>query len=152
MLFRSIVKFSKEKDGLLEMEDFARFETRLEEPAAIRLGDTELYKTGFWSQGPAEQQTLAILWQFDLAKIGFGTPDYCHLLIEAMKLAYADREQYYGDTARIKVPADVLLSHDYAKQRAALIDMKKASLELRPGDAWRKAALLPEAEKLTPKD
>ena len=144
-----IVKFSKARDGLLERGDLAAFETRIEVPACLKLGDTELFKTGFWSQGPAELQTLALMWQFDLQKIGFGTPDYCHLLIEAMKLAYADREQYYGDT---KVPGEVLLSDSYTKARAKLIDMKVANRELRPGDAWRKVALLPESEKLTPKD
>jgi len=147
-----IAKFSKAHDGFLAREDLAAFETKIETPASVRLGDTELFKTGFWSQGPAELQTLALMWQFDLQKIGFGTPDYCHLLVEAMKLAYADREQYYGDPAFAKVPAEVLLSPEYAKKRAALIDMRRASLELRPGDAWKNAALLPEGEKLTPKD
>jgi len=147
-----IAKFSREKDGFLAREDLAAFETKIEAPASLRLGDTELFKTGFWSQGPAELQTLALMWQFDLKAIGFGTPDYCHLLVEAMKLAYADREQYYGDPAFAKVPADALLSAQYTKKRAALIDMQRASLELRPGDAWKGAALLPESEKLTPKD
>jgi gamma-glutamyltranspeptidase/glutathione hydrolase len=147
-----IAKFSREKDGFLAREDLAAFETKIEAPASLRLGDTELFKTGFWSQGPAELQTLALMWQFDLKAIGFGTPDYCHLLVEAMKLAYADREQYYGDPAFAKVPADALLSAQYANKRAALIDMQRASLELRPGDAWKGAALLPEGEKLTPKD
>ena len=147
-----IASFSRAQDGFLAREDLAAFETKIEAPASLRLGDTELFKTGFWSQGPAELQTLALMWQFDLQKIGFGTPDYCHLLVEAMKLAYADREQYYGDPAMTKVPSEVLLSADYAKQRAALIDMRRASRELRPGDAWRNAALLAEGEKLTPKD
>ena len=147
-----IAKFSRAQDGFLAREDLAAFETRIEEPASLRLGDTELFKTGFWSQGPAELQTLALMWQFDLRKIGFGTPDYCHLLVEAMKLAYADREQYYGDPACVQVPAAALLSGEYTKQRAALIDMRRASLELRPGDAWKNAALLPEEQKLTPKD
>jgi gamma-glutamyltranspeptidase/glutathione hydrolase len=147
-----IARYSKEKDGLLAREDLAAFETRIEAPASVRLGDTELFKTGFWSQGPAELQTLALMWQFDLEKIGFGTPDYCHLLVEAMKLAYADREQYYGDPSRSMVPAEILLSPEYTRQRAALIDMRHASRELRPGDARRNAALLPEDEKLTPKD
>lgn len=147
-----IAKFSRERDGLLAREDLAAFETKIEEPASLRLGDTELFKTGFWSQGPAELQALALMWQFDLAKIGFGTPDYCHLLIEAMKLAYADREQYYGDPSQALVPAEVLLSDEYTKRRAALIDMRHASRELRPGDARRNAALLPQDERLTPKD
>jgi gamma-glutamyltranspeptidase/glutathione hydrolase len=144
-----IVKFSKARDGLLELPDFAAFETRIETPASMKLGDTELFKTGFWSQGPAELQTLALMWQFDLKKIGFGTPDYCHLLIEAMKLAYADREQYYGDT---KVPGEVLLSDSYAKVRAKLIDMKRSSLDLRPGDAWSGKAILEKEKRFTPKD
>jgi gamma-glutamyltranspeptidase/glutathione hydrolase len=147
-----IDKFSRERDGFLARGDLAAFETKLEEPASLRLGDTELFKTGFWSQGPAELQTLALMWQFDLQKIGFGTPDYCHLLIEAMKLAYADREQYYGDPEHTLVPADILLSEDYTRRRAALIDMRRASLDLRPGDARRNAALLPEDERLVPKD
>ena len=149
---REIAKYSKERDGLLAYEDLAAFETRIEAPESLKLGDTELFKTGFWSQGPAELQTLAIMWRFDLKKIGFGTPDYCHLLIEAMKLAYADREQYYGDPEMTKVPGEVLLSDLYSTQRAKLIDMKNASTQLRPGDARRNAALLPEGEKLTPKD
>ncbi len=147
-----IARFSKAHDGLLAREDLAAFETLIEAPVSLRLGDTELFKTGFWSQGPAELQTLALMQQFDLKRIGFGTPDYCHLLVEAMKLAYADREQYYGDPALAKVPADVLLSAEYAKRRAALIDMQRASLELRPGDAWKNSALLPAQHRLAPKD
>ena len=92
-----IVKFSDARDGLLEREDFARFETRIEEPARLRFGDTELYKCGFWTQGPAELQTIALMSRFDLKAMGPASADYCHLLIEAMKLAFADREQYYGD-------------------------------------------------------
>jgi gamma-glutamyltranspeptidase/glutathione hydrolase len=147
-----IAKFSKAKDGFLTREDLAAFETRIEQPASLRFGDTELFKTGFWTQGPAELQTLALMGRFDLKKIGFGTPDYCHLLVEAMKLAYADREQYYGDPAHAKVPAEVLLSPAYTKMRAGLIDLQRANPELRPGDAWNNAALLPEGDKLTPKD
>ena len=146
---KEICRFSKEREGLLEREDFAAFQTKIEEPARLRLGDTELFKTGFWTQGPAELQTLALLWQFDLKKIGFGTADYCHLLIEAMKLAYADREQYYGDT---KVPADVLLSESYTRARAKLIDMNKSNRELRPGNAWDNTPLLPKEKQFVPKD
>ncbi|MDA1117588.1 MAG: gamma-glutamyltransferase, partial [Proteobacteria bacterium] len=107
-----IAKFSKARDGLLAREDLAAFETKIEAPVSLRVGSTELFKTGFWSQGPAELQTLALMQQFDLKSIGFGTPDYCHLLIEAMKLAYADREQYYGDPAMARVPGETLLGAD----------------------------------------
>jgi gamma-glutamyltranspeptidase/glutathione hydrolase len=146
---KEIAKYSRAHDGLLAYDDLKSFRTKIEKPVSLKLGDTELFKTGFWSQGPAELQALALMWQFDLKRIGFGSADYCHLLIEAMKLAYADREQYYGDT---KVPSEVLLSDSYVLKRKGLIDMKRASRELRPGDAWKNAALLPEDQKLTPKD
>jgi gamma-glutamyltranspeptidase/glutathione hydrolase len=88
------------------------------------------------------------MWPY-LKDVAPGSADYCHLLIEAMKLAFADREQYYGDT---KVPAEVLLSEQYSASRRKLIDMEKSSRDLRPGDARRNAPLLPEDERFTPKD
>lgn len=146
-----IEKFSRERDGFLAREDLERFETRIEEPARLRFRDTELFKCGFWTQGPAELQTIALMSRFDLGAMEPGGADYCHLLIEATKLAFADREQYYGDPAQALVPAEVLLSADYTARRAALIDLRRASLQLRPGDARRNAALLPEDERFTPK-
>ncbi len=146
-----IARFSRDHDGLLAREDLERFETRIEEPARLRFGATELFKCGFWTQGPAELQTVALMSHFDLKTMGPGSADYCHLLIEAMKLAFADREQYYGDPAQALVPGEVLLSEDYTTRRAALIDLRRSNLELRPGDAQRNAALLPADERFTPK-
>jgi gamma-glutamyltranspeptidase / glutathione hydrolase len=147
-----IAKFSKERDGFLARKDLESFQTRLEEPVSLRFGDFVLYKCGFWTQGPAELQTLALMERFDLKAMSPGSADYCHLLIEAMKLAFADREQYYGDPQQALVPDEVLLSESYTSQRAKLIDMRKSSRELRPGDARRNAPLLPEDERFTPKD
>ena len=144
-----IAKYSKEHDGLLAREDLERFETRIEEPVSLRFGEFELFKCGFWTQGPAELQTIALLSRFDLKAMGPTSADYCHLLIEAMKLAFADREQYYGDAM---VPGEILLSDPYTDLRAELIDLRKSNKELRPGDARRNAALLPEDEILAPKD
>ena len=146
-----IVKFVKERDGLLARADLEAFETRIEAPVSLRFGDVELFKCGFWTQGPAELQTLALMWP-QLKDMQPGSADYCHLLIEAMKLAFADREQYYGDPSRVLVPGDVLLSEGYTRERAKLIDPRKSSRDLRPGDARRNAALLPEDERFTPKD
>jgi len=146
-----IARFSRDHDGLLAREDLERFETRIEEPARLRFGATELFKCGFWTQGPAELQTVALMSHFDLKTMGPGSADYCHLLIEAMKLAFADREQYYGDPAQALVPGEVLLSEEYTNRRAALIDLRRSNLELRPGDAQRNAALLPADERFTPK-
>jgi gamma-glutamyltranspeptidase/glutathione hydrolase len=145
-----IAKFSRERDGLLEASDLAEFQTRIEKPASLQFGEATVYKCGFWSQGPAMLQALAILKFFDLKKMKFDSADYLHLLIEATKLAFADREQYYGDPSQVMIPAEVLLSEKYAKDRSGLIDMQKASGELRPGDAWRNAALLPADERFTP--
>ncbi|HEX6690809.1 MAG TPA: gamma-glutamyltransferase [Burkholderiales bacterium] len=144
-----IAKYSKERDGLLARGDLERFETRLEQPVSLRFGDFELFKCGYWTQGPAELQTIALMARHDLKAMGHTSADYAHLLVEAMKLAFADREQYYGDTM---VPSEILLSENYSEMRNELIDMRRSSKELRPGDARRNAALLPEDEILTPKD
>jgi gamma-glutamyltranspeptidase/glutathione hydrolase len=145
-----IVRFSRERDGLLERADLENFQTRVEEPVSLRFGEATIYKCGFWSQGPAMLQALAIMRRFELRAMGPGSADYLHLLIEATKLAFADREQYYGDPAKVMIPAEVLLSEAYSTQRSSLIDMRKASDELRPGDAWHNAALLPAEERFTP--
>jgi len=146
-----IAKYAKAHDGLLAREDLARFETKIESPVSLQVGDTTLYKCGFWSQGPAELQTIALMLRHDLRAMGHGSADYCHLLVECMKLAYADREQYYGDPAQALVPGEVLLSESYTAERAKLVDMRRANAALRPGDARRNAALLPEDEILAPK-
>jgi gamma-glutamyltranspeptidase/glutathione hydrolase len=147
-----IAKFSREREGLLAREDLESFETRVEQPVSLRFGDVELFKCGFWTQGPAELQTIALMWQHNVKAMQPGSADYCHLLIEAMKLAFADREQYYGDPAQTLIPGEVLLSEGYTQQRSRLVDMKKSSRDLRPGDARRNAPLLPQDEILTPKD
>jgi gamma-glutamyltranspeptidase/glutathione hydrolase len=145
-----IERFVRERDGLLAREDLARFETRLEEPVRGEFGGATLYKCGFWSQGPAMLQALAIVKNYDLAAMGPASADYAHLLIETIKLAFADREQYYGDPSRADVPAPILLSDAYGRRRAGLVDMRRASMELRPGDAWKDAALLPPGRRFTP--
>jgi gamma-glutamyltranspeptidase/glutathione hydrolase len=103
-----IGKWSREREGLLARSDLEAFETRIEEPVSLRFGEVDLFKCGFWTQGPAELQTIALMWP-RLQGMQPGSADYCHLLIEAMKLAFADREQYYGDPQRSVIPADVLL-------------------------------------------
>ena len=79
-------------------------------------------------------QTLNILENFDLHAMGYASADYLHTVVEAMKLAYADRDSYYADPAFVKVPAEGLLSKEYAKERAELIDPKRASKSFIAGD------------------
>ncbi len=146
----AMVKFSKERDGLLERSDFERFRTLVEEPARFEFEGATIFKCGFWTQGPAMLQSLAILRNFDLKAMGHNSADYLHVLIESVKLAFADREQYYGDPSLALVPAEVLLSKEYGKRRAGLVDLRRSNDELRPGDAWKNAALLPADERFTP--
>ena len=93
-----------------------------------------VYKTGPLTQGPYLSQTLRLLEGFDLKKMGFNSADYIHTVIEAEKLALAGRDEYYGDPNFAKVPMQQLLSDQYTKMRHELIDPRKASHELRPGD------------------
>ena len=133
--------------ALLAADDLAAYQPRLEEPVRIAWqgcraargpgggshSNLEILKCSAWTQGPAMLQTLNILEHFDLAALGHNSADYIHTLIEALKLAYADREAYYGDPDFVAVPLARLLSKEYAAERATLIDPRRASLELRPG-------------------
>lgn len=129
-----MVRFLKENGAPYEIEDFAEYFTRIEKPAATTYKEYTVYKQAFTSQGPMLLQTLNILENFDLQTMGHNSPDYVHVLTEAMKLAYADRDTYYADQAFVDVPAEGLLSKEYAKLRAAEIDMSKASREYIAGD------------------
>ena len=120
--------------ALLTADDLAAYRPALEPPAQVRWRDLDVLKCPAWTQGPAMLQTLAILRHVDLAAMGHNSADAIHTVVEAMKLAYADREVYYGDPACADVPMDRLLSDAYAARRAALIDPRRASLALRPGD------------------
>jgi len=126
-LAREMVAFLKKNGAPFEAPDFAEFFARIEEPAKTTYRGYTVYKHGFGSQGPVLLQTLNILENFDLHAMGYGSADYLHTVTEAMKLAYADRDTYYGDPAFVTVPVEGLLSKQYAKERARLIDPKHAS-------------------------
>ena len=132
----------REAGGVMTEDDLAGYHGRIEEPATAPYRGYSVYKAGFWNQGPALLQTLRILEGFNLAAMGAGSADAIHTTVEAIKLAYADRDRYYGDPDFSRVPGDVLLSAPYATMRRALIDPKRASLEQRPGDPSRGTALL----------
>jgi len=143
---REIVAFQRETQvrdatgtisaGLLDEEDFASFDTRIEAPATVRFRGYDVCKCGPWSQGPVFLQQLTLLDGFDLAAMGHNTVEYVHTVTEAAKLAFADRERYYGDPEFVTVPMRGLLSAGYAASRRGLIDPQRASLELRPGDPF----------------
>ena len=124
---RQMVAFLQKNGAPFDIADFADFYARIEEPAKATYRGYTVYKHGFGSQGPVLLESLNILENFDLRKMGYGSADYLHTVIEAMKLAYADRDTYYADPTFVKVPAEGLLSKEYAKERAKLIDPKHAS-------------------------
>ncbi len=124
----------RDAGGVMTEEDLAGYHGRIEEPASAPYRGYTVYKAGFWNQGPSLLQSLRILEGFDLRAMGQGSADAVHTTVEAIKLAYADRDKYYGDPDFTRVPGDVLLSASYADARRRLIDARKASLEQRPGN------------------
>jgi gamma-glutamyltranspeptidase/glutathione hydrolase len=118
--------------GVLTGADMARFSARVEAPLTFDYGRYRVCKAGPWSQGPVMLQQLAILKGFDLDGLDPTGPDFIHLQVEAAKLAYADRESFYGDPEFVEVPMATLLSEAYNAERRKLVT-QAASLELRPG-------------------
>ncbi len=126
--------------GLIAYEDLANYKTRIEDSVSIEYKGLRVHKCGPWSQGPVFLQQLRLLEGYDLPALGHNSPAYIHLVVEAAKLAFADRDRYYGDPLFTDVPLDRLLSREYAAERRALIDHEAASIALRPGELDTTAA------------
>ena len=118
--------------GVLTGEDMSRWQARVEAPLTYDYHGYTVCKAGAWSQGPVVLQQLALLKAFSLDGADPVDPEFIHLQVECAKLAYADREKFYGDPEFVDVPMETLLSESYNKDRRRLIS-KEASLELRPG-------------------
>ena len=149
---RAIVAFQKSEGGLLSADDLANYRSAVEPPVETSFGDIKLYGCGPWCQGPSLLQALNLLDAAELRKLEHNSAGYLHLITEAVKLAFADREAFFGDPRMVDVPMDALLSRDYALQRRELINRERAWPEMPPaGDprkartaAHRDAALVPE--------
>jgi gamma-glutamyltranspeptidase/glutathione hydrolase len=128
----SIDRFCADRSGLLTGGDLAAWEATLEPAATYDYHGYTVCKTGPWGQGPVFLQQLALLAGFDVDEMGLGSAEYLHTVVECSKLAFADREAYYGDPGFVEVPLDMLLSADYNDERRSLIG-DEASDELRPG-------------------
>ncbi len=118
--------------GLLTGADMARWQAHIEAPLTYDYGRYTVCKAGVWSQGPVLLQQLALLKGFALDGLDPASADFIHWQVEAAKLAYADREAFYGDPDFVRVPVEMLLSDAYNNERRKLI-AERASLELRPG-------------------
>lgn len=129
---QAIVKFHVESGGWLRAEDLADYRSEVSPGLVTRWKDVELWTCGAWCQGPALPQVLKLLERDDLAALGHNSPAYIHLLTEAVKLVFADRERYYGDPRHVDVPLAELLSDKYAMLRRGLIDAGKAWPEMPP--------------------
>jgi gamma-glutamyltranspeptidase/glutathione hydrolase len=128
--------------GLLDGGDLHGWRATVEEPVSVEHRGWTVCKTGPWGQGPVLLQQLRLLDGFDLAGMGLGSEAYVHTVVECGKLAFADREAWYGDPAAFQVPLDGLLDPGYARERRALVG-PEASLELRPGSPADRRPRLP---------
>jgi gamma-glutamyltranspeptidase/glutathione hydrolase len=137
--------WSQANGGLLRYADLAQHTTPVETPLSIDFHGYRIYKCGVWTQGPYLLQTLRLIETLDLVSLEHNSPDYVHWVVEAMKLALADRDTYFGDPNFVQVPIENLLSDAYIELRRPLIDPQSASLEQVPGDAWRMRARLGSA-------
>ncbi len=124
---RTIVAYHKANGGLMTAQDLDEFRVAIEPPVKTRFAGIDMYCCGPWSQGPVLPQMLGVLNGIDLKGMGHNSIDYAHVVTEAIKLGFADRERYYGDPRFVKVPIETLLSDAYAEKRRALV---------RPDRAW----------------
>jgi len=134
---RDLVGAVRELGGLFTLEDLAAWKVKIEEPVHTSYKGIEVYKLTTWVQGPVMLQALNILESFDLKAMGYDSARYIHTLYQAMNLAYADRDFYYGDPSFSPAPPiEGLLSKDYARERAKLIRPDRNDPDIRPGDPY----------------
>jgi len=134
---QEFVRGVQEEGGLITMQDLANWKVRIEEPVKTTYKGIDVYKLQFWQQGPAMLQALNILEHADLKSMGYNTPRYMHTLYQAMSLAFADRDFYYGDPYfPPEEPTRGLLSKEYAKARYAQINWERNDPEVKPGDPY----------------
>lgn len=135
---KEFVRGCQEQGGLITMEDLAKWKPIEEQPLHVNYKGIEVYKLQEWTQGPVLLQSLNILENFDLQKMGYNSPEYIHTLFQTMNLTFADRDFYYGDPYFNKQSAITgLLRKDYAKDRAKLIHPDKNDPDPQPGDPYK---------------
>ena len=133
---KQIGAFSEANGGFIRYEDMQGFRAQTDAPRTITYRGYEIYKPGFWTQGPVMLQALAILEGFDLKAMGHDSPEYLHTVIEAVKLAFADRDRHYGDPKFSTIPEQTLFRGNTPPNVGKLIDPAHASMDHRPG-TWR---------------
>ena len=132
--------------AFLRKSDLENHRTRVEDPVSVTYRGYTIFKCGPWTQGPYLCQTLKLLEGFKLRKMGHLSASYIHTVVESLKLALADRDEYYGDPRFTSVPLTSLFSDEYTGLRRKLIDPENASILIRPGDPYGPGPLKTEAE------
>ncbi len=134
---QEFVRGVQEQGGLITLDDLAHWRPLIEQPLSTSYRGVEVYKLDVWTQGPALLQSLNILENFDVRAMGYNSANYIHTVYQAMNLAFADRDFYYGDPSfPPATPTKGLLSKEYAKQRAATIRMDRNDVNAGPGDPY----------------
>ncbi|MEM7584037.1 MAG: gamma-glutamyltransferase [Acidobacteriota bacterium] len=135
---QELVRSTRDAGGLITLEDLDRWQVYIEEPVSTDYRGIEVYKLTHWVQGPVMLQALNILENVELKELGYNSAAYIHALYQAMNLAFADRDFYYGDPyTPPEEPIAGLLSKDYARQRYQQIDWKKNDEGIKPGNPYR---------------
>jgi gamma-glutamyltranspeptidase/glutathione hydrolase len=127
---RQIVEFNRQEGGWMSAADLAGYSSPVERAPSVHFAGTEVFTCNAWCQGPVLGQALNIVDRSALLAAGHNSPDYLHMVVEALKLAFADREAFYGDPRHVDVPLDALLDPEYGAQRRALIDPRRATPEM----------------------
>jgi len=134
---QELVRGVQEEGGLITMKDLAEWKVRIEQPLSTTYKGITIFKLPVWQQGPVMLQALNLLEQADLKGMGYNSPRYIHTLYQAMNLAYADRDFYYGDPyVPPEEPVEGLLSKEYARARFAGIDTTRNDSMVKPGDPY----------------
>jgi gamma-glutamyltranspeptidase/glutathione hydrolase len=134
---RELVRGVQEQGGLFTLDDLAKWQVHIEEPLRTNYRGVDVYKLNVWTQGPSLLQALNILENFDLKSMGYNSARYIHTLYQALSLAYADRDFYYGDIyAPPAEPVRGLMSKEYAKERAKLVRPDRNDPDIAPGDPY----------------
>ena len=152
---QEFVRGCQEQGGLITTQDLAKWKVLIEEPTVTDYKGIQVYKLKEWTQGPAMLQALNILENFDLKSMGYNTAKYIHTVYQSMNMAFADRDFYYGDPyVGPEEPIKGLLSKEYAKQRAKLMNLEKNDPKVKPGDPYpfegKTNPFLPVLEKWNP--
>ena len=147
---KQFADYSEKNGGLITYADMASFHADIEEPKVGTYRGHQIYKPGFWTQGPVMIEALNMLEGYDLKAMGHNSPQYLHTVVEAVKLAFADRDAFYGDPKFSKIPEDILLSKEYASERRKLIDPAHASMDSRPGNLGTRINLPTTTASLEP--